>query len=114
MEFESAVAAVVEKLHLDPANSAHDFFALCRSLYEFENARLINRPAEDRRGPAWWLNQQIDHYHLSYLPFVDVFVTDDAVLRKTAGSLSQTFRPNVQVCSVQTFLGQWIRSSLTR
>ena len=82
------------------------------SLYTFEVTRLIDRPARDRKGASRLLNQQIDYYHLSYLPFVDEFVTNDVVLAETASSLILMFGLHVAVHTAAVYRSNWIRQRL--
>ncbi len=86
---------VVALRGLRPSQSAVDFFELCKHLFGCERTRYIDRPTGDRKTARRYLNLQIDYYHLSYLPFVDGFVTDDAVLRDTATDLVGRFYPRV-------------------
>ena len=110
--FSDAIAMTAAQRGLDPAASAHDFFALCEVLYSYEVSRFIDRPSRERKGPSRQLNQQIDHYHLSYLPFVDAFVTDDVVLHQMAKELGASYYPNVEIDDVDSYLEKWIRRKL--
>lgn len=107
-----AVAIASASRGLDPTNSAQDFLELCQLLYSYEVNRFIDRPSSERKGPSRQLNQQIDHYHLSYLPFVDGFVTDDAVLHEMAAFLAAAYHPGVEVDSVTSYHEKWIRAKL--
>lgn len=110
--FDEAVAAVIQARRLDPRHSAHDFFQLCTTLYDLETKRFIDRPAHERKGPKRLLNQQIDHYHLTYLPFVDEFVTEDVVLARTAADLVRLVGLPTVVHTTSSYLREWMRAQL--
>lgn len=74
------------------------------SLYSFEATRFIDRPANEQKGASRLLNQQIDYYHLTYLPFVDEFVTDDTVLARTAADLVRIFGLSTDVHTTTSYL----------
>ena len=86
--------------------------APCKRLYEFEISRLVDRLSTERKGASRHLNQQIDFYHLSYIPFVDGFVTNDKALRSTALVLTERFRPLTSIYSVDEYHRSWIRDRL--
>jgi hypothetical protein len=110
--FDEAVAVAIAVRRLDPTSSARDFFDLCMSLYSFEATRFIDRPANERKGASRLLNQQIDYYHLTYLPFVDEFVTDDTVLARTAADLVRIFGLSTDVHTTTSYLSAWMREQL--
>lgn len=112
IDLEQAIALAVREANLEPGSSSVDFFKLCKRLYEFEISRLIDRPSAERKGASRQLNQQIDYYHLSYLPFVNGFVTDDRTLRSTALVLSEQFHPSTSIYSVDEYHRSWIRNRL--
>jgi hypothetical protein len=114
VNFGTAVAALVQTRSLNPAQSAADFFELCKLLFQLDVSRLIDRPSSDRKGPSRLLNQQIDYYHLSYLPFVDAFVTDDNVLRQMASELRTTFLPSRKIHTVESYRSAWNRRQLMK
>lgn len=97
----------------NPSKSAKDFFELCKYLHGCEVTRYIDRPSSERKGASRILNQQIDYYHLSYLPFVQAFVTNDAVLRETAQKLAKMFYPEVEIHDVASYHSKWMRDRLT-
>jgi hypothetical protein len=110
--FDEAVAAVIQARRLDPRHSAHDFFQLCTMLYDLETKRFIDRPAHERKGAGRLLNQQIDHYHLTYLPFVDEFVTGDVVLARNATDLVRLVGLQTVVHATSSYLSEWMREQL--
>ncbi len=112
VDLDDVVTLAVNEHGLHPESSSTDFFSLCRVLFQSEMARLTDRSSTARKGASRQLNQQIDYYHLSYIPFVDGFVTEDATLRATARALCQRFRPSVKVYSIEEYHRHWIRSQL--
>jgi hypothetical protein len=110
--FDEAVTAAIQAQRLDPKHSAFDFFQLCTTLYSLEMRRFIDRSNRERKGASRSLNQQIDHYHLTYLPFVDEFVTNDAVLARTAADLVRIVGLQTVVHTTSSYLNEWLRGQL--
>lgn len=113
VELDVAIDLTTESKKLNPRDSASDFLALCKTLYGFEITRFIDRSARTRKGPSRNLNQQIDYYHLAYLPFVDGFVSNDKTLIDIARVLCDRFLPRVQVWDVDSYHRHWIRERLS-
>ena len=114
VSFDAAVMHAVSIGNLQPGASARDFFDLCMTLYSYEVHRYIDRPSSERKGGRRLLNQQIDFYHLSYLPFVEVFITNDTVLGRAAADLIRIYCLPVEVETAETYLSKWIRRQLMR
>lgn len=108
------IKLITTKHKLEPAKSYEDYKTLCKRLYEEEVRRSIDRPSKDRKGAKWRLNQQIDFYHLMYLPLVKKFVTDDKYLFDIAKEIVRQFNYNTEVENVAEFKSKWIKSRLTQ
>jgi hypothetical protein len=107
-----AIERIVAEQKLMPVESAYDFYILCMSLYVATRDRLI-KVGKDKKGENAALNMQIDFYHLSYLPFVNEFVTNDNYLCRVAKELIKYLRLDKTVRSGQEYLNLWFHELLS-
>jgi len=112
ISIRDAIELIIGEHDLNPGESNHDFHLLCMYLYAATRNRLIGVATKFRKGPAQMLNHQIDFYHLSYLPFVDGFVTDDTYLAMITKGLIDYLSLNKKVITGDEFRTRWMRRLL--
>jgi len=112
ISIRETIAQIISTYKLDPVASPYDFHLLCMHLFVATRDRLIDVPAKYRKGPTKTLSHQIDLYHLSYLPFVEGFVTNDAYLSLVATEVVQYLSLNKKIVSMEEFWTRWIRVHL--
>lgn len=108
----NAIRRIIEERQLKPRESNYDFHLLCMYLYAATRNRLIDVATRFRKGPSQMLNHQIDFYHLSYLPFVKGFITDDTYLTMVARELIDYLELDKEVVTGDEFRSRWFRGLL--
>lgn len=99
-------------------NRPSDYQNFCMETYSAIRDRKIKCP-EGFKGNKFFknsksaLNQQFDFYHLCYAKYVDVFITDDQVLKWFAGKLKDHEILDSKVMSSDEFYGAQIEKLLT-
>jgi hypothetical protein len=112
ISIRDAIKRIVDERQLKPRESNYDFHLLCMHLYAATRSRLIDVATRFRKGPSQMLNHQIDFYHLSYLPFVKGFITDDTYLTMVAQELIDYLDLNKEVITGDEFHSRWLRRLL--
>lgn len=110
LSLDDIIDAICKTHKLSPKESKYDFYQLVMRIYVAKRQKLIkgiNYKKVERN-----LNEKIDSYHLSYLPYVRGFVTSDYDLYNIAQTLSKHFDLGVEVLKPDDFWSLWLRNHL--
>lgn len=111
---KQAIAMIIDEQQLNPLSSSYDFHILCMNLFVATRNRLIRVPdMKIYKNEKSTLNSQIDFYHLSYLPYVYGFVTNDKYLNLVAKELVDYLNLDKVVYTSDEYWRYWLHKILS-
>lgn len=109
LSLEDAIRKIIIEKNISPENSKYDFYQLCMNIFVAKRKRAIK--GLEYKNSSRNLNEQIDSYHLSYLPYVQGFVTNDKGMTLLAKALNMYFGLGVKVIDANEYWELWVKNN---